>query len=94
MSIRVSFKLSGNEKIMAMALQRQLREENGGEGMGISTIVERLFVNWMHANLIQKENADGDANMAGADNAGGTETGDRPPITGDALPISEQVAGS
>lgn len=78
-----------------MALQRQLREENDNVGMSISTIVERLFVNWMHQNLLPAGSTEADnANVEGANNSVGDISVDPATVSSDALPISEEAPGS
>jgi hypothetical protein len=61
MSIRISFKLKGYEKQMALALQHQMSAE--GHAVNLDTIVERLFVGWMNRNLL-KENTNATASTS------------------------------
>lgn len=67
MRIKVRFKLSEGNSMLADALRLQLSKEEGIE-LSLDEIVHRLFVNWMHSNLNKEEAHEGTIdNQSGAD---------------------------
>jgi len=86
MSKRISFKLNGEPKKLALALQHQLYRE--GTSLSLDQIVERMFVNWMYSNLATNNDGESHVTTSTPENSQGHPESMEAPVHSNASPES------